>query len=206
MICFIGDSHGRFDALEALMRTHPITVQVGDHGLGFHPATDMMTIKRLDAVPGEHWFFGGNHDDPSVCMRSTRCLGDFGVCEIDGRRVGFIRGAWSIDRDLRVLFVDWWPNEELGSTQLDAAVDLLVDARPDIIATHDGPHSILCEMFADTCLHQEIRPTRTSGMLDVLFKRYQPQHWVFGHWHKTMHRTFDGTQFRCLAELDTLAL
>jgi hypothetical protein len=198
---------------------------VGDFGVGFFPGPEKKWRRKHpgkpyvrstipeewvdnETVPPERpkiyppsetdWFFRGNHDNPEYSRRSKHYLGDFGSREIDGLRVFFVSGALSIDRDLRIEGLDWWPEEELSMAQLYEAIDAYIEYKPDVMLTHDGPDIATDALKRRHFLHKERRPSRTAQALNAMFEQYQPKHWVFGHWHVRHRETINGTDFRCL--------
>ena len=204
----VGDIHGHLDSFRRKMKKYrkefpnDTVVQVGDLGIGF--------TKSQSAVLPEHCkFVRGNHDNPAVCRLHPNYLGDFGSAEIDGHSVFFVSGAWSIDRALRIEGVDWWPEEELTIAELNTALDAYIEAKPEIMITHDAPHPAshyLLNRFAlqSQAWYKEssVNPTRTGQALSAMFEAYQPKLWAFGHWHTDWEKQIGNTRFLCINELN----
>lgn len=207
-IVFCGDCHGMLDRFRASMKKHrkqfsdDIFIQVGDLGLGFPKS-------QSPDLPKQCKFIRGNHDAPDVCRAHPNYLGDYGTAEIDGHRVFFLSGAWSIDRAMRIEGVSWWPEEELTIKELGEAFDLYLEYKPDVVITHDGPsHAttwILNRYMLSNngvYLEQSPYPTRTGQALSAMFEAHQPKLWVFGHWHVSWIKKIKGTVFMCVNELE----
>lgn len=204
---FIGDVHGRYRRYQHVIEGRRNTVQLGDMGVGFfrwrhgevvadhNPPHDKM-------VAGNHRFIRGNHDNPEVCARQSQWIPD-GTVEGD---VMFVGGALSVDRNLRTEGLDWWHDEELSIVELDRLIDVYAGARPRIMVTHDCPDILEGTMIGASGRDKSIYPSRTRQAFTAMFRKHQPQHWVFGHWHHTLRTERDGCTFTCLGELDGLEI
>lgn len=202
---FVGDIHGNLDRyrkyLKILRRKFPqeSVIQVGDMGVGF-------PYSQSDSFPKHSWFIRGNHDNPEIALQNSQYLGNFGVKEIDGYKIFFVSGAWSIDRIHRTQGKDWWPEEELTVQQLNEALDLYIMEKPEIVISHDGPqqptYKLLNRILYDngSYIIRSPIPTRTGQALTAMFENHKPKLWLFGHYHTKWEMTIDSTKFICLPE------
>jgi len=92
---------------------------------------------------------------------------------------------------------------------LEKAKALYIEAKPEIVATHDCPKAIQLELL--TILAAGHRPekiydSRTTTALQAMFEVHQPKAWVFGHYHIDKTATIGGTKFVCLNELSLVEL
>ena len=193
-LCFQGDAHGK---LGKLAKPGCPVIHVGDLGLGFVSpvAVHEKVTKRQD-----FWFIRGNHDDPEMCRRNPRYLGEFG----GSGSVFWVSGAWSIDAAHRMEGRDWWRDEELSADQMRDAFDSYVAAKPRLMVPHDAP----CGIFASGA-PMPIRGSQadaTSSLLQAMLEAHRPEMWIFGHHHVSRDFGFMRTRFRCLAELETYTL
>lgn len=222
---FIGDCHGRTDALTQLLWSKEfigkLAFQLGDMGIGFEGV-------RLREFPRKHFLWiRGNHDHPACCREHPNYAGDFGYLEDE--KLFFLGGAWSIDAKWRTPGVSWWEDEELSYKELDEAYQLYVQVKPRIVATHEAPSKAAWSMLASltgNIAHHDYCPTdqsvrvkgdeyeyykqklgcvntRTSQVLQRMFEEWQPRYWYFGHYHMTRTFQIGRTEFTCLNELDT---
>jgi len=192
-VLIVGDIHGRTESYLKLLNRYAgePSVQIGDFGVGFVP---------IPELPDNAWFFPGNHDNRELCRQSSHFLGDYGVREVGGVRFFFLSGAWSIDRRMRIEGKNWWRDEELSVAELNRAVNLYQDSKPDIVLSHDGPSIATGRILARLgSLH--FAQTATGQALDAMFDIHQPAKWIFGHWHVNWRETIGSTDFRCLSEL-----
>jgi hypothetical protein len=189
---FIGDCHGKFAELKKICgRLAPARcMQLGDMGFGFGQDDEFRACQNLS-------FIRGNHDNPEVCRRYPSYLGDYGYLDEEG--IFFVGGAFSIDQAYRVEGVSWWRDEELSKSQWRQVMELYMDKRPSIVATHDCPHEAYPFLVGP---YGGSEANRTSSALSHMFQLYMPKTWVFAHHHKFKSFTIDRTQFVALGELD----
>ena len=209
MMKILGDVHGKFDALRALVGPNDDVVQIGDFGF------DYDVLEHYDYRKFK--LFRGNHDNPHKMHWWPHCLGPYGVNTLGGTTFYFIGGAWSIDGDYRRLSHvrggprTWWQDEELGWEQLDRALVSYIEIKPSIMLSHECPLSIVKEItnadvsrgFGYECGTIE---TRTNICLERCLRAWQPDLWVFGHYHKSWSRQVGKTLFRCLNELELMTI
>lgn len=224
---FIGDVHGKTQQLLKLLQRHngkgevdaTKVFQLGDMGLGF-PGVALPTQPDL-------LFIRGNHDDPAACQAHPNYAGEFGY--LPDHDLFFLGGAWSIDYRWRQAWNQnelqewqkykqkshkplrrvWWEDEELSQVQLDAALALYAEFKPRIMATHEAPTEaakyILSGGFRPD--KAECANTRTSQTLQKMLDTHQPDHWLFGHYHRDLEFQLvkdnvpQHTRFYCLTEL-----
>jgi Icc-related predicted phosphoesterase len=172
-------------------------------------------VSFIGDVHGKWWSY---HDIIST-RYNTYQVGDFGVgfpgsfnlpemwktmdkgFHVDN--IFFMGGAESIDRGLRTPGYDWWPDEQVTFEYFTSKIlPNYMKGGFNIVVTHDCPRSS-CKRH---CLTFKIVIPLTRHMLQILFDEYQPDLWVFGHWHKSVRKKINGTEFVCLAELEVLDL
>jgi predicted phosphodiesterase len=198
---FIGDVHGKFDKLDSVLSTIPKNeevVQVGDFGIGF-PWSKYPTKKDL---PDNFKFIRGNHDNPDHCRQHGSYLGDWGY--LDNHNIFYISGAESVDKNWRTIGIDYWDDEELSWEELMKAVDFCKEKKPKIIVAHDCPFSIANEYILRNSQSMVRYPySRTEQALQTLYEEYQPEYFIYGHWHPNGVWSFidNKTNFICLGEL-----
>ena len=191
---FIGDIHGDFKYYLGLVEniTHTPTVQVGDFGVGFPYCT------HPKKITGDHWFIRGNHDNPLYAKTHPNYLGDYGYKE--EWQTFYVSGADSIDKHMRVEGRDWWRDEELTYDVLNRKVlPMFEEIQPKCMVTHTCPSTVLLEVLggADNGWGKPT-PKRTERALEAMFEIYQPDVWIFGHFHRSFDKRINGTRFICL--------
>lgn len=209
----IGDVHGKFGRYKNILKASPYpTIQVGDLGVGFR-RTQGPNVGEIYSnpphyrmAPGGHRFIRGNHDNPEECKKHSQFIPDG---TIEGKAM-FVGGAVSIDRVYRQEGYSWWPDEELSIEELNAIVDRYLEAKPEIMITHDCPEDVAEAMVAHRLLHvgQYVGAklggqfaSRTRQAFQSMWSAHRPKLWVFGHWHIPFDHILNGTRFICLPEL-----
>lgn len=194
-VTLLGDIHGKYKRMHEVIREkdkHEYIVALGDIGFSFE------TLDNVD--PKKFVIVGGNHENYDKIVNIPHYLGDYGyVNNFNGFDFFFYRGAYSIDRQYRTIGIDWWPNEENNIETFMKARDLYRNIKPDIMLTHDCPNDILDYLLEP---HQIRYENITGWALNELFHIHQPKIWRFGHHHKSWRMTINGTDFRCLNELE----
>lgn len=200
---FIGDVHGKYKQYHRILKEHKDTIQVGDLGVGFrrymgwgeddpwyaNPRHELMVEQNAR-------FIRGNHDNPEVCRAHSQWIPD-GAMEDD---IFFLGGAVSIDKAYRMEGYTYWSDEELSYSQLLAIQPLYLSMKPRVMVTHECP-----EPVAQRMMHRPEKfefPSVTRQALTTWWEMYQPEIWVFGHWHKSFDEVMNGTRFICLNELE----
>jgi len=200
MLRIIGDAHGKPEYVE-LAKQSEFSVQLGD--LAF----DYSHLRELDYT--RHVFIPGNHDNYDKLP--LHALPQFGQFQLGPYSFFYVRGAFSIDMKYRRIGIDWWEQEQLSQEQLDSCVELYSRLKPDLVLTHDAPSSIGNSLFPTGILERFGWPvpfyTNTSVALEEMLNLHRPKNWFFGHFHQSLTlNQIDGTNFRCLDELETFDL
>ena len=193
-ITLIGDVHGKYENYHKIIRQteeYPYTVCLGDFGFKYE------TLKNVDHT--KHVIVGGNHDNYSMCFRYPHFLSDYGFTELNGVKFFYYRGAYSIDRSYRTIGIDWWEEEQVSIDQFMNARKLYREFKPDVVLSHDCPENVSRLILKP---NQQQYQNMTGWALQELFNIHQPKIWRFGHYHQKWRTTINGTDFRCLDELE----
>ena len=193
-ITILGDVHGKYRRMHEIIRKknkHEYIVQIGDFGF------DFSTLDNVDS--NKFKIIGGNHDNYNKIIHIPHYLGDYGYETLNEISFYFYRGAYSIDKQYRTIGIDWWENEQVSIEQFMKARELYREVKPDLVITHDAPESIVPYLLSPgSRLYQNM----TGWALNELINIHQPKRWRFGHFHKSWRMTINGTDFRCLNELE----
>lgn len=193
-ITILGDVHGKYKRLHEIIREkqrYPNIIQIGDFGFSYE------TLKNVD--PKNFVIVGGNHDNYQKIVDIPHYLGDYGYTEFNGLKFFYYRGAYSIDRQYRTIGIDWWEEEQVKVEQFMKARELYREIKPDVVLTHDCPESVSPYLLPPGC---QIYQNTTGWALEELFNIHQPKMWRFGHYHKSWKMKINGTEFKCLDELE----
>jgi predicted phosphodiesterase len=188
-IRLIGDVHGNMTPIRLAVRLNKVVLQLGD--LGFRK--DWGKIARLQGV----FVCAGNHDELEAARQTPCYLGDFGDLgeKIPGASgIFFVRGAESLDRELRTEGKDWWADEELTAEEMGSARKAYLSIRPHTVLSHEAPSSVVDLLEGKAAIH-----SRTTNFLNDLLKIHRPRRCYFGHHHRFWIAEVEQTLFRCLA-------
>lgn len=191
----IGDVHGLVDSYNKLLqKIDGPSVQLGDFGFRKEHMWHLANVE-----PMMHRVLFGNHDYYPM-LHQKHSMGNW-LLE-DG--ILYVRGARSIDRALRAEGKDWWPEEELSYVQCQELIDFVGICKRGsgirAVVSHDCPQMVTEQVFGHT------EKSRTGQVLDEVWRIARPQRWVYGHHHRSRVDMISGTQFQCLAELETTVI
>lgn len=177
---FIGDIHGDYNTYLDIISDGKASIQLGDMGFDYSP------IYHIDS---QHKFIGGNHENYDVLKYNPPAsyLGDFGIYN----EIGYVRGAYSIDKSSRLIGYDWWPNEELNYEEVNHCLDYFSSHKPNIMVSHDCPQFVVNTLYG-------LESSNTRNLLSIIHSMVQPKIWIFGHHHRTIDVTMNGTRFICV--------
>lgn len=179
------------------------SVQLGDMGFNYDGLKDISL---------NHRFIAGNHENYNDLPRHS--LGDYGTCDIGMWSFFYVRGAWSIDIKQRQAYEFhngvkvWWFEEELSNRQMQDCYDKYVETKPSVVMTHSCPSSV-ADMVGNPGVWKyfgwdEPKTSNTQLLLQEMFDVWQPDLWIFGHFHRDWFGIVNDTDFICVDELSFL--
>ena len=203
-----GDSHADVGYLQELARAADeynvarIFV-VGD--FGFWPRTDFgrTFLEQVAKVEIPVYFLAGNHDcyqSIEEILEDWHVIDDQGFIllsdncwyaprghqwEWDGLRFGALGGAFSIDRDRRVKYVSWFPEEVLSEADVEHALQF---GEVDIMLTHDAPQeadlpAAYISMGYQNQFWEHPETELNREKLSRVARAWKPKMLFHGHWH-----------------------
>jgi predicted phosphohydrolase len=223
----ISDVHGHRGDYLALAQEAETSIQLGDLDFEYDWLSELDPAKHR-LVGGNHDNYSLMHhelSDPADFINSKRhtivyrngknvvaefikmpphFLGNYGLWEIPGtgKSIFFVRGASSVDRDRRIPDVNWWAQEQLSYSEMEAAIKLYKTVKPDFVITHDCPFSVYSHLTFNN--YSRISMSLTASGLQTMLEAHSPKLWVFGHHHQELNRQIGDTEFHCINILKTL--
>lgn len=198
-IIIAGDLHGDFAFLNQVLNSHSkisMVLQCGDFGWWprFHGKTyldgrgkiqrfDNYCLKNKDVkvfwCPGNHEDWESLKDlDISEVMPNVWYMSKGSVMDLpDGRKVLFMGGGYSIDREHRVErsgAFGWFWEETISQKDIEE----LPDENIDIVISHTAPNE-----FKIPDYHMEYAHDPSRDALSYVLEKYKPKRWYFGHMH-----------------------
>jgi UDP-2,3-diacylglucosamine pyrophosphatase LpxH len=159
MLAILGDIHGDFFILGESVRKAQAAgatavIQVGD--FGYYPRM-LDKLRQLELTIPVYWI-DGNHEMHELFLddvdRKTHENCFFvprgTVIELDGRRIAFMGGASSVDKQTRLMYgMHWSPLENIRPQDMDRMRDELakVNNKVDLFITHVPPQSVIQRHF-----------------------------------------------------------
>jgi Icc-related predicted phosphoesterase len=157
MIGILGDIHGDWNSLnralvEAQAEGAVALIQVGDFGFEWDVVWQMSKVSPQIPV----YAIDGNHDNFSILRELpkgeiTKLYDNFFYCGrgssmvLDGRKIVFLGGAGSIDKDIRMRYgMLWQVDEQITEDDLERTID---QKDADIFITHCPPQRIITKHF-----------------------------------------------------------
>lgn len=209
-ILMVGDLHGRFGDLNALIsKERPsMVIQVGDFGWwpkqfntmykDEHGRIKRWVVEFKNKATDIYWCAGNHEDwdsldaitDNQVRPRVFYMKRGSTLTLPDGRNVLFMGGAHSIDKKYRTPGHDWFPQETI--TQRD--IEELPDVHIDMVVSHTAPNE-----FKVADYHEDYGHDPSRDALSYVLNKYKPKRWWFGHMHKYQHGFHDGCIWTCLS-------
>ena len=210
-IIVVGDLHGDFAKLNRLIcrRRPEFVLQVGD--FGFWPfGQDAPHLHLKPQGAKIHWI-DGNHEEHEELLETGGRLP--GVDKVvfqprgsvlqlpDGRNVLFCGGAKSIDHAVRMSGFNWFPDLEMLNED-----DLYSFPDPnkvniDIVVSHTAPCEFDVKGFPEHLWPDwwDHEPDPSRNILSVVYERYRPARWFFGHFHRFQEGECRGCKWTALA-------
>lgn len=216
-----GDCHGEFSKIEWFVRHHKTTtddvmVLLGDVGLNYYfNERDQKNKSLLADMPLTFLCVHGNHEERPSNISSYKKKDwkngrvyyeenypnilfavDGEVYDFDGKKAVAIGGAYSIDKDYRLMVGLPWFSEEQPTAQIKQYVEKQLIAnewKVQYVFSHTCPLEYEpVELFLDL-ENQEKADKSTEKWLSGIAKKLQFEKWYFGHFH--------GNKTYCNAEL-----
>ncbi len=214
MIVVCGDFHGKFKQVTKFISDSPeITtiLQCGDFGFWprfFNPSWYgyVSTPYRFDNNTLQNnnvkiYWCDGNHEDhdsikkienneviPNVFYMKRGSV----LTLEDGRKILFIGGAYSIDKDYRTPGRDWFPEETISQQDIYN----LPEEKIDIVISHTAPIE-----FKIPDYHEDFYRDPSRYALSLVLEKYQPKLWYFGHMHCFKEGYNNNCKWTCLSAI-----
>lgn len=208
-----GDTHGRFERIACFCRDYRTTredvlIILGDAGVNYYLNHRDETLKQYIAtMPITLLCIHGNHEArPTAALgyEPVECFGgtvmaqreypnllfalDGVVYELCGRSCIAIGGAYSIDKQYRILRgAAWWPDEQ-PDEEIKRRVESALARRGwhvDVVLSHTTPLSYEPTEAFLPFIDQSTVYTSTERWLDEIEHRLDYGRWYAGHFHTT---------------------
>lgn len=173
MLAIVGDIHGLIQPLEdaaqkAAAKMCSAVIQVGDFGFypgyyqrcfkdygkkrripGFNSTFEWLPVYAIDGNHENHaWLWSKGHQELNQATNGMlRYVHRGSVLELDGRRIGFLGGAGSIDKSYQVAAGNWSPQEEVTDADVLRLLEQAGNKPIDFLITHCPPQFVIAKHF-----------------------------------------------------------
>lgn len=205
MIYVTGDTHGflNFDKIIQAIKANQIKsgdylIIAGDFGGVWDKTSLSHTISLIDALPCTILFVDGNHENFDILNSFPMTYWNNGkihkishnllhlmrgqVYLINNISILTLGGAESTDKEYRIPFVSWWPNESINIGDIIEAKTNLGNLRHvDYIVTHTCAEQHIVDVMLE--LRKDRKIQTSEILLNNLCDMCTFKQWFFGHWH-----------------------
>ena len=211
MIYITGDTHGRFERVEAFCRRfqtskEDILIILGDAGINFRgPEYDRLKKGFLEFLPITIFAIHGNHEQRPYTIDSYKQKLWYGgmvyyeekypsllfakdgeIFEFAGKQTIVMGGAYSIDKAIRIAYGwGWWEDEQPSDEIKKYTEQQLekVDWKVDVVLSHTIPLKYEpVEVFMPGVDQSRVDKS-TEEWLDRIEDKLSYKKWYCGHYH-----------------------
>lgn len=213
MVVLTGNTHGRFERIEAFCEKFGLTeedvlVILGDAGINYWlNERDEALKERLSRLPVTLLCIHGNHEEhpeeiPGYTLAAWRggrvwvqpehpnllFAGDGEIYDFGGKKALAVGGAYSVDKSYRIAAgLPWFPTEqpdERVRRRVEAALNR-VGWRVDYVFSHTVPLSAMPRHAFLPTIDRSTVDNSTEEWLEELQERLDYKRWFAGHFHVT---------------------
>lgn len=203
----VSDVHGKFDQFLPLLNNCDYLVQLGDFGYNYE-CLALVDKRKVGLV-------GGNHENMPELIKIPHYLGDYGSAKLGHFKFWFVRGEFSIDRNIRIdrelkgLWPKtWFENEQLNDNERQSCLREYGMMKPKVVMSHGCPIFIKEKISNPDIMRSfgwpEDMNSVTQQLLQDMWDVHQPELWIFGHFHRDWYHVEGNTTFICMKELGYL--
>ena len=205
MIYITGDTHRDFTRLNNIkFNNDDMLIILGDVGINYFLNEEDIRLKeylnrlniRLFCIRGNHEerpeniisykekeMFGGKvsveDDYPNLIFAK-----DGEEYNIGGKSVLVIGGAYSIDKEYRLLYGHkWFQDEQLNDEEMDNIFNKVRGRHYDIVLTHTCPYKYEPREMFISSINQSKIDKRMEHFLDIIEENINYNKWYCGHFH-----------------------
>lgn len=211
MIYITGDTHGRFERVEKFCNTigtskEDILIILGDAGINFSGGErDRLKKEYLESFPITIFAIHGNHERRPQTIDTYKekqwrggtvyyeeiyptilFAKDGEIYDLDGKKTVVIGGAYSVDKEIRLLRGWSWFEDEQPSKEVKECVEKQLDKENwsvDVVLSHTVPlkyEPVEVFMYG---VDQNRVDKSTEEWLDYIEEELSYKKWYAGHYH-----------------------
>ena len=219
MIYITGDTHRDFDRIFEFTKKYKTTQKdylliLGDVGINYYlNESDKVLKEELKKLPITLLCIQGNHEERPENIKSYHLINMFNgkvfiendypnliflkdgeIYNINNKKVLVIGGAYSIDKQFRIINgYHWFKDEQPSKETKDKILSLIENEKIDIILSHTSPLKYEPIETFYSGINQNTVDTTTEKFLDIVEKKTNYQKWYCGHFH--INKKIDKIEF-----------
>lgn len=211
MIYITGDTHGRFERIEAFFRRFQtsyddILIILGDAGINFSGARyDSLKKRLLESLPITIFAIHGNHEQRPYTLDSYKeklwhggtvyyeeeypsllFAKDGEIFDLNGKQMVVMGGAYSIDKEIRLAYGWGWWEDEQPSEEIKRYVEEQLEKfgwKVDVVLSHTTPLKYEPVEVFMSGVDQSRVDKSTEEWLNHIEEKLSYQKWYCGHYH-----------------------
>ena len=205
MIYITGDTHGDFSRLyDLIFNENDILIVLGDAGINYFLNDEDKKLKEfLKKFKLKIFCVRGNHEERPININTYREVSMFGgrvfieddypnlifakdgeVYNFNNKSVLVIGGAYSIDKEYRIIYGDqWFKDEQLSKDEKEEIFNKVKGKHFDIILTHTCPLKYEPREVFLPGFNQLKVDKSMEHFLDKIEENIDYNKWYCGHFH-----------------------
>ncbi len=205
MIYITGDTHRDFSRIYKLEKdTDNMLIVLGDVGINYYLNEEDKNYKEyLKKLKLKLFCVRGNHEERPENISTYKEVEMFGgkvfieeeypnlifakdgeIYNIDGKKILVIGGAYSVDKQYRLLHgYKWFKDEQLTKKEMDTILEKVKGKHFDIVLTHACPYKYEPREVFMQGLDQSKVDKSMEHFLDKIEENINYDKWYCGHYH-----------------------
>lgn len=205
MIYITGDTHRDFSQIYKLEKdTDNMLIILGDVGINYYLNEEDKNYKEyLKKLKLKLFCVRGNHEERPENISTYKEVEMFGgkvfieeeypnlifakdgeIYNIDGKKILVIGGAYSVDKQYRLLHgYRWFKDEQLTKKEMDTILEKVKGKHFDIVLTHTCPYKYEPREVFMQGLDQSKVDKSMEHFLDKIEENINYDKWYCGHYH-----------------------
>ncbi len=205
MIYITGDTHREFSRLNNLdYKDGDMLIVLGDSGINYCLNDEDIKYKKcLNDFNIKIFSIRGNHEERPENIKTYKEVDMFGgkvyieeeypnlifakdgeLYNIDNKSVLVVGGAYSVDKEYRLLYgCKWFKDEQLTKTEMKTILDKYKGKHIDIVLTHTCPYKYEPREVFLSGIDQSKVDKSMEYFLDELEESITYDKWYCGHYH-----------------------
>lgn len=205
MIYITGDTHREFNKLHDVEKNKDnMLIILGDVGINYYlDERDKKLKEQLNSYNIKLFCIQGNHEERPENISTYKEIDMFGgkvfieeeypnlifakngeLYDIDNKKVLVIGGAYSVDKNYRIIYgYPWFKDEQLNKEEMDNILNKYKGQYIDIVLSHTCPLKYEPTEVFMKCIDQSDVDKSMEKFLDRVEESINYDKWYCGHYH-----------------------